>query len=168
VFKGSVHIVTKRKIAEVPMAKAKVLAVVPGICKGCHRCELYCSFYHFEIHSMFLAGLRVRSANVNGAISVPSICIDCGRCMEACPIAGAMKRDPKLGIIKVTDKCTGCGQCVPACPFDLIRINPDTRKAVKCDCCDGDPECVKHCPYHALVYVDVDKAIEFTIATRLI
>ena len=79
-----------------------------------------------------------------------------------------MKREPKLGIIKVTDKCNGCGQCIPACRFGLITVNPDTRKAVKCDCCDGDPECVKHCPYHALGYVEAEQAIELTFATRII
>ena len=150
------------------MGKAKVLAVVPGRCRQCQRCELYCSFSHFKTHNISLASIHTVRVHGDGLSLEPSICIQCGRCMEACPVPGAMKRGAKLEIIKVTDKCTGCGQCIPACPFGLITINPDTREAVKCDCCDGDPECVKHCPYYALVYVDDDKVTELTFATRII
>ena len=150
------------------MGKIKVLAVVPDRCNQCRRCELYCSFSRFKIHNILLASIHPARVHVGGLLLEPSICIQCGRCMEECPVPGAMKRDPKLEVIKVTDKCNGCGQCIPACPFGLITINPDTRKVVKCDCCDGSPECVKHCPYHALIYVDADKTIELIVATRII
>jgi len=150
------------------MAGIKRLAVIPNKCKGCHRCELACSFRKFNTHSFYLAALHVNSLNVDSIVSVPSICIDCGRCIEACPVAGALHKDPELGTIKVTNKCTGCGECISACPFDLIRINPNTRRAFKCDYCDGDPECVKHCPYHALVYVDENRTNKLTLATRVI
>ncbi|MFP3928734.1 MAG: ferredoxin family protein [Desulfobacteraceae bacterium] len=29
-----------------------------------------------------------------------------------------------------TDKCNGCGHCEKICPQDVIRINPETSKAV--------------------------------------
>jgi Fe-S-cluster-containing hydrogenase component 2 len=80
--------------------------------------------------------------------------------MNACPVPGAMKRNSKLGVIEITDRCNGCGQCIPSCPYGIITVNPNTRKALKCDCCQGDPECVKHCPFNALVYVDAEKGAE--------
>jgi len=150
------------------MSGIKRLAVIPNKCKGCHRCELACSFRKFNIHSLFLAALHVSGSNVDSVAFVPSICIDCGRCIEACPVTGALHKDSKLGTIKVTKLCTGCGECITACPFNLIKINPDTKRAFKCEYCDGDPECVKHCPYHALVYIDEKRTHVLAFATRVL
>lgn len=136
----------------------KVLSYVPGLCRSCHRCELYCSFHRFKTHNPSLSGIRVIS--YASALQEPVICRQCGLCMNACPIPGAMKRDTKLGVIEITNKCSGCGRCILSCPYGVIVINPITRKAIKCDYCHGDPVCVKHCPFNALVYVDAEKAAE--------
>lgn len=53
---------------------------------------------------------------------VETLCIGCGRCLEACPvdaIAGATGcRHAVLG-----DACTGCGLCLPVCPVDCFRVD---------------------------------------------
>ena len=40
--------------------------------------------------------------------------------------------------------------CVTACIYGGIAIDPQTKKAVKCDLCNGDPACVKACDYGAI------------------
>lgn len=50
------------------------------------------------------------------------------------------------------EKCVGCGQCVTWCPVDVIRMNPETKKAhvyyaADCQCCDA---CEENCPAGAI------------------
>jgi carbon-monoxide dehydrogenase iron sulfur subunit len=40
--------------------------------------------------------------------------------------------------------------CVTACIYGGIAIDPQTKKAIKCDLCGGDPACVKACDYGAI------------------
>jgi len=37
----------------------------------------------------------------------------------------------------------------------VITIDPDSKKALKCDLCGGEPACVPACPVNALEYVDI-------------
>jgi len=39
---------------------------------------------------------------------------------------------------------------VTACQFGMIRIDPETKQAFKCDLCGGDPQCAKWCPTGAI------------------
>ena len=65
----------------------------------------------------------------------------------------------KNGAILIdAEKCSGCALCVPSCPIGMIRIDPVTNVAIKCNLCDGDPECVKRCPENALAFIDAEKA----------
>ena len=35
-----------------------------------------------------------------------------------------------MGIMKIDTKlCSGCGLCVEYCPMDVLRMDPETRKA---------------------------------------
>ena len=40
--------------------------------------------------------------------------------------------------------------CVTACVYGGIAIDPRTKKAIKCDLCNGDPACAKACDYGAI------------------
>lgn len=46
------------------------------------------------------------------------------------------------------ESCVGCGLCVQWCPLDVIRLDPESGKAVArypadCQCCDN---CEAACP----------------------
>jgi Fe-S-cluster-containing hydrogenase component 2 len=65
----------------------------------------------------------------------------------------------RTGAVLVNEeKCTGCGLCIPSCPIGILKVDPVTHVAIKCDLCGGDPECVKRCPEKALKYIDAEKA----------
>jgi Fe-S-cluster-containing hydrogenase component 2 len=51
------------------------------------------------------------------------------------------------------NQCIGCALCVQYCPVDMVHLDPDTKKAVKCELCQGDPACVAACPTGALEFV---------------
>ncbi len=48
-------------------------------------------------------------------------CIDCGKCVEVCPVRCIEKKSHSLEID--IDKCLHCGQCTALCPAEAIRIN---------------------------------------------
>ncbi len=136
----------------------RMLVVYPDKCKGCDRCKLNCSFLHFQEHNPSRAKIDVLPQNSFGRYAV-SICNQCGLCMAACPILGAIGRNKHTGAIVVNgEKCTACGQCVVACPFGMIEIDPITNVASKCDLCGGNPRCVEGCGFGALGYVNVREA----------
>jgi len=49
--------------------------------------------------------------------------------------------------------CIGCGTCVRYCPIGMVFLDPEIRKAYKCELCQGDPLCVAACPTGALELV---------------
>jgi pyruvate formate lyase activating enzyme len=49
----------------------------------------------------------------------PRDCINCGDCVEACPVSACQLENPAL-IDRET--CTRCGDCVAACPGKALRI----------------------------------------------
>ena len=48
------------------------------------------------------------------------------------------------------EKCNGCGWCIEACEYGAVTLHPNTRKAIICDTCSGDPKCIPLCPESAL------------------
>lgn len=134
----------------------KTLVVVPDRCVGCERCKLYCSFRFYRTHNPSRS--RIQVIRSEPYIDAPIVCLQCGLCMSACP-RDAMSRNAKTGAIVVDQKkCGGCGLCVPSCPIGMMRIDPVTHVAIKCDLCGGEPECAKKCPEGALQYIDAEKA----------
>jgi Fe-S-cluster-containing hydrogenase component 2 len=79
------------------------------------------------------------------------LCRQCrrARCIEACP-NGAMGRDERTGaVIVYAEMCDGCMSCRDACPWDIPKLHPERKVAVKCDLChdrEGGPLCVEVCP----------------------
>jgi MauM/NapG family ferredoxin protein len=51
----------------------------------------------------------------------------CARCVEACPIPGALLRRPGDGPEVVADRCVGCGLCEHVCPAAPVAIRVAPR-----------------------------------------
>ncbi|MGM0461183.1 MAG: RnfABCDGE type electron transport complex subunit B [Fibrobacterota bacterium] len=49
-------------------------------------------------------------------------CIGCGKCIEACPVKGAIEGEPEERHRVNKSRCIGCGRCIKVCPVDAIAI----------------------------------------------
>ena len=93
-----------------------------------------------EIH---IPEIDVHRANICNQCSEPA-------CLDVCP-TGAITKSEADGIVRIKEtKCLGCGLCDLSCPYGGIDFRAGSRKASKCDLCDGDPPCIEACPVHAL------------------
>jgi Fe-S-cluster-containing dehydrogenase component len=123
-------------------------------CAGCHMCELICSVTKNGKVGPRRARIKVVTPEP-GLYDLVRVCIQCAEafCMKVCPV-GAIIKDQASGIVLVNDNaCIGCGLCIKACIVpDAIKIDPKTKRAIKCDLCRGDPVCVRWCPSGALQY----------------
>ncbi len=133
------------------------------LCLNCRLCEVHCKTAHSRSKDIIKAykyedpvpvsRISVYGDNL-GSAAVSCRHCDHPKCVEAC-ITGAMRKDPKTGIVSVNEsKCIGCMTCLTVCPFGCIKIE---KTAIKCDLCqeDGEPACVKNCPNGALVYLEM-------------
>ncbi|MCG8617479.1 MAG: 4Fe-4S binding protein [Desulfobacterales bacterium] len=76
--------------------------------------------------------------------------------MTVCPAKAISRGDD--GIVHIDhDRCIGCGMCARYCPIDMILMDPQKKKAHKCEMCQGQPVCVEACPTGALELVQVVK-----------
>ena len=129
-------------------------------CVGCRGCELACA-YHREkennprfsrVHIVknvlhWLEGKADRPFEVKVCRQCPGI----SPCMVACPVEGAITRDPKTGAVIINDElCIRCKKCVEACPFEAVWYEETADKILKCDLCGGEPKCMKWCPIGCL------------------
>jgi Fe-S-cluster-containing hydrogenase component 2 len=133
----------------------KVIEINPEVCTGCRYCENICSFKHTYECAPTRARINVIKFEKRG-LFVPMLCEQCEEppCMDVCP-TGALHIDPSTKILRIKDAiCIGCKVCMIACPFGVIKIDRITKKAIKCDLCEGDPLCVKYCVTGALKYVE--------------
>jgi len=128
----------------------------PSICRWCRSCELVCALVHGDTCSPSLSRIRVRVNTLDLEAKV-DICMQCGvpRCMEACPVEGAMVVDHSTGARRIVEsKCILCGKCAQACPLNargtVLFRDPKVDRFVKCDLCGGKPSCVEYCPNGAL------------------
>ena len=165
---------TKREGALKP-AKLELLFDKTKCC-SCRLCETVCTQFHegdanprtirhkhvvrpiyeFAEVSGFNANPPDRphplSNVIFGEYSEHSFCRQCisPECMFVCP-KQAIFLDAKTGARGVDEeKCIGCGTCAKKCPWEMIKIDPDTQKAVKCDLCEGNPMCAEWCPTDAI------------------
>ncbi len=132
------------------------IAIDLGKCTGCRNCELACSVRHTSTFNPQRSRIKViRDEQLD--LIVPVVCLQCEHplCKEACP-TGALDYN-ESGVLNVDDsKCIGCGNCVTACIYGGIVLEPVSRKAIKCDLCNGDPACIKACEYKAISLVRSD------------
>ena len=132
----------------------KVLYIDSDLCTGCLRCELACSFRHYEEFNPVKSRIRVAALERR---FFPMTCAMCDEapCEISCP-AGAYYRDEKGNVMLDDSKCIGCRICMLACPFGAVSYLDG--KVIKCDLCGYDPECVNICPTEAIKFVDVSTA----------
>jgi len=174
---GSVAFAARAEGCEIPEPKFE-LRFDTKICAGCAYCEVACAQYHagdadplasrntFVLKPILdFTGMSALSANAPGwpselalatfaEFSENELCKQCisPECMDVCP-EKAIYVDKKTGArIVDEEKCVGCGTCEEACQFDMIKVNPHTDKASKCDLCGGDPQCVAWCPTEAITF----------------
>ena len=87
-------------------------------------------------------------------------------CVEVCPVK-ALSFDADTGAVVVNEeRCIGCKECALHCPFGAANIHPITKKAFKCDLCNGDPVCAKRCPTGAITYGPLDVRVRKTRRKR--
>jgi Fe-S-cluster-containing dehydrogenase component len=144
-----------------------LLVVNADICVGCLLCETNCTLVNDGAVSSFSARIKVTRnmmynqngvglyADLDSGFNYhPDTCRQCepAPCRDTCPI-NAIYVDNRGVKLVCEESCLGCGICRIACPWDMIVVNPETNKAVKCVCCD---ECVDGCPSGALSLVTWD------------
>ncbi len=135
-------------------------------CNGCMTCVHACATEHSNSKTIVGALLegtisRIFVQSVDGR-PFPLACRHCedAACVDSC-MSGAMKKDPKTGIVTNEgheEKCAGCWMCIMACPYGVIAQDQVNGKAIKCDRCDGKdiPACVASCPNEALIFAEPD------------
>jgi Fe-S-cluster-containing hydrogenase component 2 len=141
------------------MAMRKMLASCFGLCTGCHSCELICSLTKEGAFNPRYARLRLVTLE-GGLFQDVVVCAQCenAACLRACPVDGALYRDPVTHAVVVDEaRCTGCGLCAQYCPRHMISLDAARGKAAKCDLCGGEPLCARYCPSGALALVEIPR-----------
>jgi len=142
----------------------KVLIYDQEKCVGCRSCVVGCSLYHEGACGKIISRINIVKNERYGDCYIAGcdLCTD-PPCAAVCP-TGACAIDPVMGIAKIDpDVCIGCKECMIHCPFGAIKIHPVTRKAFKCDLCEGreeGPVCADWCPSGAITWARPEIAIK--------
>ena len=128
----------------------KKLAVKKGIeCQACLSCVNACSSTFYKEENPFKSCIQI--VEKKGVVK-PMVCIQCGKCAEACPM-DAIKQ-LKNGVYTIDKNlCKKCGNCVEACPFGVMVMAEEAETVSKCIACG---KCVKACPMDMLEIVTTD------------
>ena len=95
-------------------------------------------------------------------VHMAHVCNQCSEpaCLDVCP-TGAITKSAGDGIVRIKEtKCLGCGLCDLACPYGGIDFHAGSKKASKCDLCDGDPQCREACPVNAISFLKARSLIQ--------
>lgn len=124
----------------------KKLAVAKkDACMACKACEVACSEAFYKEFHEALSCIHIETKK-DGITPRPMVCVQCGKCAEACP-ESAITQNAKGVYMINKKKCVGCGKCVEACPFGLIVKAEGAAYASKCIACGI---CAKACPMEVL------------------
>ncbi|UCC58964.1 MAG: 4Fe-4S binding protein [Candidatus Bathyarchaeum sp.] len=124
----------------------------PQKCTGCVVCEYACSAEKEKVFNPIKS--RIRAIRLDAFSNLAMTCRVCEEapCVAACP-KDALSRSTETGVITVNEEqCNGCGWCINACEYGAITLHPNSRKAILCDTCNGEPVCVQWCPESALSF----------------
>jgi carbon-monoxide dehydrogenase iron sulfur subunit len=130
------------------------------ICSGCETCQLMCSLEKTGAFNPKKSRVKVLPLAVG--ITIPVTCQQCEdpACQKSCP-EKAIVPHPKLNLVVVDEKkCTGCQACLGACPYGIMAYDPEKKKALKCDLCEGNPACVQSCPSKVLELAGPQRSAE--------
>ena len=127
------------------------------VCIHCHRCESICTWAHEVV-------FNPKRGRIIVDLEEPDthhirLCIQCGRCADACPV-DAIYQDftilttSEQGIYRLDpDKCIGCGDCLDVCPTQRAAVLPGPADAPEMRLLPGPAQCVRYCPTNALSWV---------------
>ncbi len=121
-------------------------------CIGCEICEYACSAEKEKVFNPTKS--RIRALRLDIFSNIALTCRTCkdAPCVSACP-KDALSQSNETGIVKVDETiCDGCGWCIEACEYGAVTLHPNTRKAIICDGCNGEPKCIEACPETALTF----------------
>jgi Fe-S-cluster-containing hydrogenase component 2 len=129
------------------------------LCTGCGICQLACSLRLLGGYNPHRALLKITHCQEN-LYHHPVVCNQCRNayCANVCPVK-AIQRNPATGALEVDhDTCVGCNLCRRYCPVGVVGVDPELKRSVKCDLCQGDPSCVVACPTGALELAAIEAA----------
>ena len=126
----------------------KKLSVKKDIeCQACLSCMNACSATFYKEENVLKSCIQIVQ---KGDKVKPMVCVQCGKCAEACPEHAISQN--KNGIYVIDKKlCKKCGKCVEACPFKVMVLAPEAETVTKCIACG---KCVKACPMDMLEIVE--------------
>ncbi|MEJ2641288.1 MAG: 4Fe-4S dicluster domain-containing protein [Desulfosarcinaceae bacterium] len=133
------------------MAARRFIKTNFDLCTGCGICTLVCSQRLLGGYNPHRALLKITHSHEN-LYHYPVVCNQCENayCANVCPV-GAIDRNPTTYAMEVDPAvCVGCNLCGRYCPIGVVGVDPDLKKSVKCDLCQGEPRCVAACPTGAL------------------
>jgi len=139
----------------------KIVYVELDRCIACLNCERACFLHKAEQRAGSTANIFV-SVDMDQRRIFAGTCLQCesAPCMAVCPV-NALTRDPLTSAVVVdAQACISCGMCIYACPFGYINLDDSSRRATKCDLCDGDPRCVQVCMAGALHFDSLQSLVE--------
>ena len=62
--------------------------------------------------------VKEMKGRVQMAYKINEACIQCGACVDTCPVEAISEQEGKHVI---SDECISCGACVDSCPADAIE-----------------------------------------------
>ena len=130
-----------------------LISVDADSCTGCRACEVACSLQHTGECRPSRSAVRVLDKEGLG-VNIPVLCMQCADapCIAACLRDALYRADASSPILVKDESCNGCRLCLKACPLGAFHFPRETKKAVKCDLCGGNPQCVEFCASHALSF----------------